>query len=100
MGISINRRPIETGIKDFLSGVVGTMMSLGGSIMASYNDIKFLEEKNPSEQSQLSILLSKKIFESRVERQDEKESPKTEKSSMKTSIVSLIMSWKMDIMHL
>ncbi|GKB08338.1 hypothetical protein Tco_0836622 [Tanacetum coccineum] len=28
MGISVNSRPIETGIKDFLSGVVGTMMSL------------------------------------------------------------------------
>ncbi|GJY38285.1 hypothetical protein Tco_0424649 [Tanacetum coccineum] len=39
MGISVNSRPIETGIKDFLSGVVGTMMSLGGSIMASHEDI-------------------------------------------------------------
>ncbi|GKE71813.1 hypothetical protein Tco_1529885 [Tanacetum coccineum] len=37
---------------------------------------------------------------SKWDRQDEKESPKTEKSSMKTSIVSLIMSWKMAIMHL
>ncbi|GKE64916.1 hypothetical protein Tco_1519077 [Tanacetum coccineum] len=37
---------------------------------------------------------------SKWERQDEKESPKTEKLSMKTSIVSSIMSWKMAIIHL
>ncbi|GKA28050.1 ribonuclease H-like domain-containing protein [Tanacetum coccineum] len=35
-----------------------------------------------------------------VKRHDEKESLKTEKSSMKTSIVSSIMSWKMAVMHL
>nr|GEY04071.1 hypothetical protein [Tanacetum cinerariifolium] len=35
-----------------------------------------------------------------VARQEEKESLKIEKSSMKTSIVSSIMSWKMAIMHL
>ncbi|GJY06150.1 hypothetical protein Tco_0373204 [Tanacetum coccineum] len=37
---------------------------------------------------------------SKWERHEENESPKIEKSSMKTSIVSSIMSWKMAIMHL
>ncbi|GKD57502.1 hypothetical protein Tco_1290889 [Tanacetum coccineum] len=37
---------------------------------------------------------------SKWERHEEKESPKIEKLSMKTSIVSSIMSWKMAIMHL
>ncbi|GKF85233.1 hypothetical protein Tco_0250131 [Tanacetum coccineum] len=39
MGISVNSRPIKSGIKDFFSGVVDTMMSPGGSIMASCEDI-------------------------------------------------------------
>ncbi|GJR79571.1 hypothetical protein Tco_0150356 [Tanacetum coccineum] len=39
MGIAVNCRPIESGIKDFLSGVVRTMMSPDGSIMASREDI-------------------------------------------------------------
>ncbi|GJY35847.1 hypothetical protein Tco_0421225 [Tanacetum coccineum] len=39
MGMSVNSRPIKSGIKGFLSGVVGTMMSPGGSIMASREDI-------------------------------------------------------------
>nr|GFB20692.1 hypothetical protein [Tanacetum cinerariifolium] len=34
------------------------------------------------------------------ERHEEKESPKTEKSSIKTSIIFSIISWKMAIMHL
>ncbi|GKC83344.1 hypothetical protein Tco_1139061, partial [Tanacetum coccineum] len=85
MGITVNSRPIETGIKYFLSSVVRTMISPGRSIMASRedindflvsrdspllfitkNDIEYLEYENPPEQSQLSILLSKKILKSRV----------------------------------
>ncbi|GJV24965.1 hypothetical protein Tco_1377660 [Tanacetum coccineum] len=48
---------------------------------------------NPLDGGGMSIL-------SKWERKEEKESPKTEKSSMKTSIVSSIMSWKMAIMHI
>ncbi|GJZ44399.1 hypothetical protein Tco_0591654 [Tanacetum coccineum] len=48
MGISVNSRPIKSGIKDFLSGVVGTMMSLDGTIMASCEDINsFLAVNTP-----------------------------------------------------
>ncbi|GJR34693.1 putative ribonuclease H-like domain-containing protein [Tanacetum coccineum] len=46
-------------------------------------------------------LVSSQCFSilSKWERHDEKESPKTEKSSIKTSIVSSIISWKMAILH-
>ncbi|GJT14887.1 hypothetical protein Tco_0873593 [Tanacetum coccineum] len=52
-------------------------------------------EKRPFSQFRTK-LVSSHLFSilSKWERQDEKESPKTEKSSMKTSIVSSIMSWK------
>ncbi|GJR29163.1 hypothetical protein Tco_1105395 [Tanacetum coccineum] len=66
MGISVNSQPIKSGIKDFFSGVVGTMMSPGGSIMASREDINDFLAENPPEKSRFSILLGKNIFESRV----------------------------------
>nr|GFB03555.1 reverse transcriptase domain-containing protein [Tanacetum cinerariifolium] len=66
MGITINSRQIKTEIKDFLSGVLGTMMSPGGSIMESREDINGFLAENPPEQSRLSILFSKKILKSRV----------------------------------
>ena len=39
MGILINCGPIETGVKHLFSGVVWTMMSPGGSSMASLENI-------------------------------------------------------------
>ncbi|GJV51683.1 hypothetical protein Tco_1447424 [Tanacetum coccineum] len=54
MGISVNSQPIETGIKDFLSGVV-RMMSPDGSIMASREDINgFLAQSWVEEQAGLT----------------------------------------------
>ncbi|GKD14840.1 hypothetical protein Tco_1199247 [Tanacetum coccineum] len=59
MGIVINRRPIETGIKDFLSGVVRIMMSPGGSIMASREDINGFLVVNTSSNHLICIFASR-----------------------------------------
>nr|GEZ21918.1 ribonuclease H-like domain-containing protein [Tanacetum cinerariifolium] len=49
MGISVNSGPKETGINYFLSGKIGTMMALGRSFMASFEDIiSFLAMHAPS----------------------------------------------------
>ncbi|GJS89330.1 hypothetical protein Tco_0771966 [Tanacetum coccineum] len=66
MGISVNSRPIEIKIEDFLSGVVRTMMSPGGSIMASRKDINgFLAVKHVE-----YLMLNASPFEVMFEKED------------------------------
>ncbi|GJU63117.1 hypothetical protein Tco_1244952 [Tanacetum coccineum] len=55
-----------------LMGIFKSRKVVGGEIFCSFfitdNDIKFLEQQNLPEQSWLSILLSKQVFESRMVR--------------------------------
>nr|GEU93436.1 hypothetical protein [Tanacetum cinerariifolium] len=85
VGITVDCGPIESRVKHFFGGVVRAMVSPGGSIVASLeNVIGFLavnrppddliltdfeqegvvpKDENPSKQSRLGIFLSKEIFE-------------------------------------